>query len=101
MNTVIRSLDFQGHDIFVAMDTHKKNWKTCILTKQMEHKIFTQPPQVDKLVHYLKKNFPGVVIIVCTKSALQGFGFSKPSPNREWIVSSSIRLTFPKPTKKV
>lgn len=58
MNTVTRSLDFYGQDIFVAMDTHKKDWKTCILTKQMEHKIFTQPPRPDKLVHYLKKNFP-------------------------------------------
>ncbi|MDB5151643.1 MAG: Transposase family protein [Mucilaginibacter sp.] len=37
-------LDFSGQTIFVGMDVHKKSWKVCIRSEQMELKTFSQEP---------------------------------------------------------
>ena len=58
MNKISR-LDFEGQQIYVGMDVHKKSWSISILTDKFEHKTFTQPPEVGTLVNYLKRNFPG------------------------------------------
>ena len=58
MNKISR-LDFKGQQIYVGMDIHKKSWSISILTDTLEHKTFTQPPDVEVLVKYLKRNFPG------------------------------------------
>ena len=47
-------LDFSGQHIYVGMDVHKKSWSVSIQTEQFEHKTFTQPPEVEKLTHYLQ-----------------------------------------------
>ena len=52
-------LDFTGQRIYTALDTHKKSWKVSIFTEHLEHKTFSQVPDVDSLVHYLHRNFPG------------------------------------------
>ena len=52
-------LDFTGQQVYVGMDVHKKSWSIGILTNEVEHKTFTQPPEVGTLVHYLRRNFPG------------------------------------------
>ena len=52
-------LDFSDQDIYVGVDTGKKSWKVCILTEELEHKTFTQPPSPEALVGYLHKHFPG------------------------------------------
>ncbi len=52
-------IDFTGQDIYVGLDTGKKSWKVCILTEELEHKTFSQPPQPGLLVSYLRKHFPG------------------------------------------
>lgn len=52
-------LDFTGQEIYVGLDTGKKSWKVCILTKELEHKTFSQPPEPEVLVEYLRKHFPG------------------------------------------
>ena len=58
----ISKLDFKGQQIYVGMDIHKKSWSISILTDNFEHKTFTQPPEVEVLVNYLKRNFPGAII---------------------------------------
>ena len=55
----INKLDFAGQKIYVGMDIHKKSWSISILTDKLEHKTFTQPPEVGTLVNYLRRNFPG------------------------------------------
>jgi len=55
----ISKLDFKGQQICVGMDIHKKSWSISILTDNFEDKTFTQPPDVEVLVNYLKRNFPG------------------------------------------
>jgi len=59
MQQQITKLDFTNQDIFIAMDTGQKSWKISIMTDQLEHKTFNQPPEVKVLVKYLHRNFPG------------------------------------------
>jgi transposase len=59
MHSKDTKLDFTGQDIFVALDTGKRTWKTCIMTDELELKTCTQPPKVDRLISYLHRNFPG------------------------------------------
>ena len=58
MNKISR-LDFTGQQVYVGMDIHKKSWSISILMDNFEHKTFTQPPDVEVLMNYLKRNFPG------------------------------------------
>ena len=55
----VRKLDFSGQDIFIGLDVHKKSWDVSIQTKDFEHKTFTQPPEPEILVKYLRRHFPG------------------------------------------
>jgi len=52
-------LDFTGQPIYVGLDVHKKSWSVSISTTYGQYKNFSQPPEVDKLVHYLHRHFPG------------------------------------------
>jgi hypothetical protein len=46
-------VDFTGQDIYVGIDTGKKSWKVSILTNELAHKTFSQPPIPEVLVQYL------------------------------------------------
>jgi transposase len=60
MSTVKRNkLDFTGQPIYIGLDVHKKSWSVSISTQYGQYKSFSQPPEVDKLVHYLRHHFPG------------------------------------------
>jgi transposase len=52
-------VDFTGQHIYVGLDVHKRSWAVSILSEHCEHKTFTQPPEADKLVGYLRRQFPG------------------------------------------
>ena len=66
-------LDFTGQHIYVGMDIHKKRWSVSIHTEQFEHKTFTQPPEVKKLVYYLQRNFPGATYHSVYEAGFSGF----------------------------
>lgn len=66
-------LDFTGQHIYVGLDIGKKSWKTTILTEDLEHKTFTQPPQVGVLVNYLKRSFPGAKYHCAYEAGYFGF----------------------------
>jgi len=51
-------LDFTGQPIYIGLDVHKKSWSVSIFLKYGEYKTFNQPPEVDKLLHYLRHHFP-------------------------------------------
>ena len=72
MNKISR-LDFEGQQIFVGMDVHKKSWSISIFTHKFEHKTFTQPPEVGTLVNYLKRNFPGASYKSVYEAGYSGF----------------------------
>lgn len=69
----INKLDFTGQQIYVGMDVHKRSWSISILTDQFEHKTFTQPPEVNVLVNYLKRNFPGAAYKSVYEAGYSGF----------------------------
>ncbi len=51
--------DFSGQDIYFGIDVGLKGWKVAIMTRDLEHRVFTQPPDVSILVNYLSRKFPG------------------------------------------
>ena len=72
MNKISR-LDFEGQQIYVGMDVHKKSWSISIFTEEFEHKTFTPPPEVGTLVNYLKRNFPGASYKSVYEAGYSGF----------------------------
>lgn len=52
-------IDFKGKDIYVGFDVHLKSWKVTIMTENLTHKTFSQPPKPEVLSQYLRKTFPG------------------------------------------
>lgn len=69
----VNKLDFSGQEIYVGMDVHKNSWSISIFTEHLEHKTFSQPPQVCVLVNYLKRNFPGAVYNSVYEAGFSGF----------------------------
>jgi transposase len=69
----ISKLDFAGQPIYVGLDVHKKSWSVSILTKQSEHKTFTQPPDVAVLMNYLHRTFPGASYETVYEAGFCGF----------------------------
>jgi transposase len=66
-------LDFTGQPIYVGMDVHKKSWSVSISTKYGQYKTFSQPPEIDKLVHYLRHHFPGAQYYSTYEAGYCGF----------------------------
>lgn len=66
-------LDFTGQPIYIGMDVHKKSWTVSIQSASCEHKTFTQPPEVEILVNYLRRNFPGASYHSVYEAGFSGF----------------------------
>ncbi len=69
----VSKIDFTGQQIYVGMDVHKNSWSISIYTDQLEHKTFSQPPEVCVLVNYLKRNFPGAAYKSVYEAGYTGF----------------------------
>lgn len=69
----VNKLDFTGQQVYVGMDIHKKSWSISIYTDLLEHKTFSQPPEVGVLVNYLKRNFPGAAYKSVYEAGFSGF----------------------------
>lgn len=50
---------WEGQDIDIGLDVHLRSWKVAIMTEAVSWKIFSQHPDPELLVRYLKKHFPG------------------------------------------
>jgi len=66
-------LDFTGQPIYIGLDVHKKSWSVSIATKYGQYKTFSQPPEVVKLVHYLRQHFPGAQYYSTYEAGYCGF----------------------------
>jgi transposase len=66
-------LNFEGQNIYVGLDVHKKNWTVTIMTAQLEHKRFCQKPSAKDLAGYLERNFPGANYYSAYESGFCGF----------------------------
>lgn len=66
-------VDFTGQPIYVGLDVHKKSWAVSIYTEHCEHKTFTQPPETEVLVSYLRRHFPGASYQAVYEAGYSGF----------------------------
>lgn len=69
----VNKVDFTGQTIYVGMDVHQKSWTVSIFMDLIEHKTFTQPPDVEVLVAYLRRHFPGASYKVVYEAGFCGF----------------------------
>lgn len=77
MQTQNYKLNFVGQNIYVGFDAHKKDWKVTIMHEKIVCKTFTQPPDPDILVSYLKKNYPGANYYSAYEASYCGFWIHK------------------------
>ena len=75
----VKQLDFSGQKIFCGIDVHKKSWKVCIRSEQMELKTFSQNPSALELSRHLKENYPSADYQACYEA-----GFCEFRPQREF-----------------
>ncbi len=66
-------LDFTGQSIYVGLDVHKKSWSVSIHSADCEHRTFSQPPEAELLVNYLRRNFPGASYHSVYEAGYSGF----------------------------
>lgn len=66
-------LDFNGEDIYVGIDVHKKNWKVTIQTDEVVCRTFNQDPNVKILSNYLKRNYPNANYYCAYEAGYSGF----------------------------
>ncbi len=54
-----KQLNFTGQSIYVGIDVGKRSWSVSIMTKDFEHKTFTQPPVTcPRIVYQLQVSNP-------------------------------------------
>ena len=73
MQTQSNKLDFSGQNIYVGFDVHLKNWKVTIMTDELTHKTFSQPPSPEALHQYLEKNFSGGIFHSAYEAGFCGY----------------------------
>lgn len=64
---------YQGEQIYIGIDVHKKNWSVCILGERLEHKTYSQPPEPEVLIHYLQRHFPEATYHSAYEAGFCGF----------------------------
>jgi transposase len=77
MQTQKYELNFAGQNIFVGLDTHLKSWKVTIMHEKLMLKTFVQDPEPEKLVEYLKRNYPGATYHSAYEASYCGFWIHK------------------------
>jgi transposase len=55
MTTLINE---ESLELFIGIDVHLKSWHVSICTRSLTLKTFTQPPEVEALIHFLHKHYP-------------------------------------------
>lgn len=70
---VSKKLDFSGQNIYVGLDTHKRQITVSIMGDNLHHKTFSQPPDASLLIKYLKRNFPGANYYAAYEAGYSGF----------------------------
>ena len=53
------TLNFNGQDIYVGIDTHLRQWTVTIMLAHSTYKTFSMNPCAKELGNYLHKHFPG------------------------------------------
>jgi len=65
--------DLSNVQLYIGIDVHKKQWTVTILTKDIHHRTFSQPPRPDALKTYLNKWFPNAKVSCAYEASKFGF----------------------------
>ena len=84
-------LDFTGQPIYLGLDVHKRSWSISIYTDFGEYRNFSQPPQVQVLVRYLQRHFPGALYYAVYEAGYCGFWI------HDQLVKGGIHCTVANP----
>jgi transposase len=84
-------LDFTGQPIYLGLDVHKRSWSISIYTDFGEYRNFSQPPQVQVLVRYLPRHFPGALYYAVYEAGYCGFWI------HDQLVKGGIHCTVANP----
>jgi transposase len=69
----LKVLNFEGQNLFIGIDVHLRSWKVTIRSEEFEFSTFSQEPNTEKLVKYLRNNFPGAVFKCVYEAGFSGF----------------------------
>ena len=67
------TVSFKNQVIYCGIDVHKKSWKVCIRHYGMQLDNFSMNPDPQKLVEYLKRNYPGAKYRSVYEAGFSGF----------------------------
>lgn len=81
MPTKIKTISFQGQNIYVGIDVHLKSWKVSIMLDTMEYKTYSQDPDEGILACYLQRNFPGGTYFSAYEAGFCGFSLHRKLKN--------------------
>ena len=118
MQTQSNELNFKGQNIYVGFDVHLKSWKVTILTDELSHKTFVQPPKPEVLFNYLKQNFPGGIYHSAYEAGFCGYWIHNklislginsmvvnpadiPTTNKEVVQKEDMRVYSYQGTRKI
>ncbi|MFC2137199.1 IS110 family transposase [Bacteroidota bacterium] len=65
---------FEGQNIYIGIDVHKKSWNISILGDYNEFKTYNQSPSSSALYKYVNKTFPGANYFAVYEAGFCGFG---------------------------
>ncbi len=66
-------LNFNGQNIYVGIDVHKKSWSVAIILNQLLIKKFSMNPSPKQLIEYLRKNYPNGEYYSVYEAGFSGF----------------------------
>lgn len=73
MEQQVKELNFSGQNIYLGLDTHRKQITVTVLGENLHHKTFSQPPDPAILQKYLNRNFPGANFFAAYEAGFSGF----------------------------
>lgn len=60
-------------ELFIGIDIHLKSWHVTICSKTMILQSFSQPPEVEALLKYLRKHYPNCIYNSVYEAGFSGF----------------------------
>ncbi|KOH44905.1 IS110 family RNA-guided transposase [Sunxiuqinia dokdonensis] len=73
MKEQVKTISFEGQNIYVGIDVHLKNWVVTVMLDHLTYKTFSQNPCAVDLANYLKRNFPGGTYYSAYEAGFCGF----------------------------
>lgn len=63
--------------LYIGIDVHARSWQVSIFSTTREHKTFTQPPNSQALVRYVRKHFPQSHAVCAYEAGFSGFRLAR------------------------